>query len=356
MIRFRTGLIVCAVLLCLTEVAAEEKAQRLVWEKREKRVNVRDNGSVTIQYRFALRITKRSSRELLFPLPRENGLVALTEAWGRMHCLERQADVAKRDHHLVFSDVCDNAGIEYGFEVRTTMEGFADLFADSYPVTRDEQVLEQSYRLELESPGKLFWRLHGSVPVIDAPEESGTSGRSFHWIFGPSLTPGSTPAMLEVSLSPDWAVIAGRFEQLWNSRCEDFTPPAPAELGIEGADEETLVTGLQDYLQQRFSYRENRQPQHYRLPADCRETWESESGDCKDLTILGVRILNSWGMKVFPLLKAASGKSMVESLPNPMIFDHAVVGRIKGETVQLFDMWGDDRWHDGSSGAYLPVN
>jgi hypothetical protein len=347
--------IVCWLVLCFSG-AVDATEQTRAREQQKKEVTVSDAGEISMRYSFSFRLSDYSSQQVLLPLPAESDVVQLTAVWGTMKCPDREIIGVRSREGLSFPEVCQHAEVEYGFTALTEVYGFNDVFADIFFVGQADSVSEKQYVLQFQSARDIYWRLHGDVPVFGAPKSAQEHGRVFYWLLGSAPIKNSEMPLLEISTVSSWELIGRRFAELWQLQCENFDIPDPASLGIVATTMEGLLDGWQQYVQKKFSYQENKMKQHYRMPATCQEIWQRQYGDCKDITLLSVTILKGWGLKVFPVLVATGKKNTEEYLPNPMLFDHAVIGREDKKMLQFRDMWREHQWSENSPGFILRIN
>jgi len=90
------------------------------------------------------------------------------------------------------------------------------------------------------------------------------------------------------------------------------------------------------------------------IPANADETWSRRFGDCKAKTVLLTAILRELGIDARPALVSSQGGDAIDQrLPNPELFDHAIVrATIGGKTLWLDGTRHGDAYLDNLPSPY----
>ena len=112
-----------------------------------------------------------------------------------------------------------------------------------------------------------------------------------------------------------------------------------------------------NFLKNDFIYRRSPAPEHGLSPDNPLSVLHRGWGDCKDLSLLATAILRTMGIDTFVVL---TGRPRLNSanaaIPDPFIFDHALVGfRQNGETAYYDCLAPDPVVAVNDQYVYLPL-
>ena len=227
-------------------------------------------------------------------------------------------------------DLPVGARISLAVTITKDFPGFSGLFADNMLIDQNEAIRRVSYRIQF--PGQTTFicqiRLNG-----ESRENTDFTDR-FTWS-------GNDIRRLEifVSTATSWHQISQRYQALFESRLGKGLSPADFPDKLKDAaplkSTEEKIRAVMNFLKNDFIYRRSPEPDHGLSPDSPLSVLGRGWGDCKDLSLLATAILREMGIDAFVVL---TGKPRLNSakaaLPDPFIFDHALVGfRQNGETV-----------------------
>ena len=91
-------------------------------------------------------------------------------------------------------------------------------------------------------------------------------------------------------------------------------------------DEESFIKDAIRFVQDEVRYLGFENGTNAHIPTKSSAVFENRYGDCKDKSLLLSGILQSRGIKAYPVLvHSYNGRNLAETLPSPVVFDHCVV-------------------------------
>lgn len=243
-----------------------------------------------------------------------------------MECSNKRIYGKKVQAGVLFNSICNAGKIRCLVSVTDRDTELPDIYADEFILT-SEDIKHVSCSLHFEEKKVLYWKLDNrGMLETAAPDDNPVEDEDVTWKFSRDTADNTVPLVfLQVTSARTWAVVAGALASLWGKKCDDFSPPSAHDICPVAKNDMEKISGLLDYLKKDFKYIVSRDRGHFLTPASCTETWERRSGDCKDIAVLMVSILNSWGIDAVPALRVREGMDIKKHLPDPFIFDHAVV-------------------------------
>ena len=166
---------------------------------------------------------------------------------------------------------------------------------------------------------RYIWR-HENTPVFD-PEDS---IKTWEAIYGET----------QITTASSWAMVTERIVDAYASQ------PLPAELidivdQFDGTEAERVTAAFR-LVQEQIRYMGIEIGAGGYLPRDPSTVWARRYGDCKDKALLLVSILDRMDIAAdVVLVNLYDGDLLVDYLPSPYIFDHAIV-RVHGEDGPYF--------------------
>lgn len=325
--------------LCIGSGIAAADESRIEWLEKKRSVMVYAGGDTVVTYDYELYARPGFPGLLRFSLPVANRQTELESSWGTMSsCGCLTAGIL--DRGAVIFDVQPAGGyIQYGFRVRVQIGELETVFADEISLNRPGLAGRVAYRLRFDRSRRLFWQLPDDWLLDEASDVGNNPGADFCWVLRPQDDVGSRMAndRLMISTAPSWALVRETLARLWSAGGVGFTPPDPQSLGFKDACSGEMTVALLHYLRDHFDYRQSRCGAHLRLPDPIAETWQRKWGDCKDMVLLMTCMLRSWGVSAAPVLAATGRNAANVGLPNPLIFDHALLAVTDCGRTRYFD-------------------
>lgn len=138
----------------------------------------------------------------------------------------------------------------------------------------------------------------------------------------------------------DWAEPALDYIEEISSQLNDHCAAVEtlsAQLQLqENASIAEKVAAVSEYIQRNFTYKALSFGMRARIPRDPETILSNRYGDCKDLTIIAVRLLRELGVEAHPSLVRTS-MDFIPELPNLDQFDHMIVYIPDHEQAPLYD-------------------
>jgi transglutaminase-like putative cysteine protease len=195
----------------------------------------------------------------------------------------------------------------------------------------DEAVSRLAFRLRWERPGHLRWktagaalepttRLTGDVLEVSWLVEDVPAARY------ESDAPADTHQVPIVTFS-DWGTW-GDVAQFASRLFQSPKYPALASLiaRFKALPEHERIGAIIRFTQDDIRYLGLERGRHSHQPHAPQWVLERGFGDCKDKSLLGVTLLRAVGVEAWPVLVDTNqGMGLVDELPAPVLFDHAIL-------------------------------
>lgn len=230
--------------------------------------------------------------------------------------------------------------------------GFAELFADYLHIDQESPVKTASYRITFPQKTAFTCRItqHGESRQNTAYADF------FAW-----SGDGITNLDLILSTATSWEQIARRYRTHFQNRLGEGVPERdfPEKLrhiDVNGSPDEK-VRAVMNFLKNDLAYRSCRDMGHALLPDDPATVLHRGWGDCKDFALLAAALLREMDIETFVVLTGTPRPHCPgEVIPDPFLFDHALLGfRRNGETAYYDCLAPDSTVALNNQNVYLPL-
>lgn len=230
-------------------------------------------------------------------------------------------------------DIAKGSLVAVRFTVEASFPGFEGLFADYFSLDQAAPARKAEYTIRFPASLPFACRIRQG----DDRFEKEMTGDHFHW----SGT-GVRKLELMITTAESWESVSQRYNALYADRYGrglsfDQLPEAVSAAGNRSTEQKMEI--VFDFLQRHFSYRSHALLEHALLPASPKVVLERGWGDCKDLTLLSTALLRSLKIDAFVLLTGAPKSGAGGGpLPDPFLFDHAVLGVKNNGRVSYYEL------------------
>lgn len=312
-------------------VSSAEYADALIRLARTKNVAIDAQWRISARYTHEFEITSPEDGPKLRQILRE-----FAEA---DHVSEILSEICFPDGRAIPWDPLNNDAPPVGAEIRITamvnghFPGFAELFADSLHIDEDLPIGTAAYCVNFPQPTTFACRIDCGGECIRKTAVSD----HFNWR-GHDVT----RLALFISTATSWDQIAQRYQTHFQNRmgkglpAQDI-PDSLRDIGKAGAPDQK-IQAVMDFLDGRIMYRTDRGAAHALLPDAPATVLHRGWGDCKDLALLGAALLARMAVpSVIVLSGAPRGCLSDDGLPDPFIFDHALIGITENSAPAYYD-------------------
>jgi hypothetical protein len=220
--------------------------------------------------------------------------------------------------------------------IERNFPGFAELFADSMNIHQDAPVKTASYRITFPTQMNFICQI-----AQDSGFRQETSyGNCFAWS-GEDIT----RLDIMVSTATSWEQIENRYQAHFQSRLGGGLsitdiPKSLRDINRNGPSGEK-IQAVMNFLKTDLAYRASLTPAHALLPDDPATVLHRGWGDCKDLALLGTALLQKMDVHAFVVLTGTPRAHWKdEAIPDPFIFDHALIGISENGRPLYYDCLG----------------
>lgn len=240
---------------------------------------------------------------------------------------------------LVLSDIRPGDVVEYSYSVTGDNPIFEGRFYHEFSYGWAYELIHFRQRLVKPRGTELFVRSHGAAWD---PERRGLNDGE-EWIWNRDRIPGNkepsdapswhrSSPWVEVSEYSDWNGV-----EEWGLRV--FGHPDRDDEAVQA-----LAAGFGDpaeilrYVQNEIRYFGLEIGVNSHTPYPPSQVLAQRFGDCKDKTLLTIRLLEAKGISAFPVLVSVDrGRELPARLPTPRAFDHAIVYGVRDGKEFWFD-------------------
>ena len=244
---------------------------------------------------------------------------------------------------IIFHELKVGSTIEYGFTIETTFYGFEGLFSDRFKASDIFRVRKCQYTVLFPHKTKFRWILDRKQKGEKQKVKESYS-KNFEWECS-GLDSAKKVAVLKISTFSSWGEVKDHFVKLYreiiNAKNRAIALPK-VNIKKNSSTDEKIVSVLH-YLKNNFRYKTYISPAHMLVPDHPAEVLERGWGDCKDIVLLGVTILNKLGIEAFIVLTGPFNNHNVDlDIPDPYSLNHAIIGISSEKGVRYFDYLGSD--------------
>jgi transglutaminase-like putative cysteine protease len=235
---------------------------------------------------------------------------------------------------IVLKDVRVNDVIDYAYTMHGSNPVLGEKFFKEFSLGWTFSIDDLRVRVVMPEHRSLRYRLNRWKQ--DPVETVEDGHRSYEWHISPTKTINidtQTPKWykqrpsLQLSEYKDWGEV-----ELWASSL--FSPSKAGDKKLrelvsgwkkEGLDKRKLVYKALDFVQNDIRYFGFEFGENSHRPSPPSEVLENRYGDCKDKSLLFVKLMDQIGIEAYPALVSSSDLQAInDALPSPGMFDHAI--------------------------------
>ncbi len=249
--------------------------------------------------------------------------------------LEQQLFGGELTAFIVLKDVRVNDVIDYSYTIHGTNPILGEKFFKQFSLGWTFSIDDFRVRVEIPEHRSLHYRLHRWEQDPNETVEGGR--RSYEWHISPTKTiniDAKVPEWykqrpsLQLSEYKEWGEV-----ELWASAL--FSPSEAEKRTLrelvsgwkkEGLDKRGMLLKALDFVQNDIRYFGFEFGENSHLPSPPSEVLENRYGDCKDKSLLFVKLMDELGIEAYPALVSSTDRHAInDALPSPGVFDHVIV-------------------------------
>lgn len=302
---------------------------------RTKEVNIDSDWRITGLYTHEFRISHpddiRQIQRLIHQIAEQQDRFTLirTEI--------RHADGQRTHWNTDETDVLPaGTSVHLAFEISNTFPGFAGLFADYMHVDQSMPLENATYRITFPEKTAFIWRV-----VQNNEIHQNTSDADFFSWSGDNIN----RLDIMISTATSWEPVTERYQAYFQKRLgnglslTDF-PETFGNIDENGSRAEKVHAVL-NFLKTGIDYRARLHPGNRLFPDEPSTVLHRGWGDCKDIALLGTAMLQTMGIEAFVTLAGKPRMHGVgDPIPDPFIFDHALIGVTDNDRISYYDYPG----------------
>jgi transglutaminase-like putative cysteine protease len=262
------------------------------------------------------------------------------------HELKQQIFGGNLTTYIVLKDVRVNDVIDYSYTIHGTNPILGKKFFKDFSLGWSLSIDDLRLRVIMPEHRSLRYRLHRwEQNPIETVEDG---HRSYEWHISPTKIiniDAETPdwykqrPSLQLSEYKDWSEVELWASSLYSQNEADNKTLRELVNGWkkEGLDKQELVLKALDFVQNDIRYFGFEFGENSHRPSPPSEVLENRYGDCKDKSLLFVKLMDQLGIEAYPALVSSRDLLAInDALPSPGKFDHAIVKLIvDGKTYWL---------------------
>lgn len=223
--------------------------------------------------------------------------------------------------------------VRIAFEISAAFPGFTELFADYMHIDQDNPVQKVAYRITFPRELTFFYR----VAQEDEAFQHRRRANFFAW-----SVENVRRLDIMISTAESWEQIAQRYQTHFQKKLGKGMSGIDLKEPIENMDEKKSsaekINAVLNFLKTGIDYRAHLNPGNRLFPDEPSAVLDRRWGDCKDIALLGTIMLQAMGVDAFVVL---AGKPRInggmKSIPDPFIFDHALIGVADSRRTTYYD-------------------
>jgi hypothetical protein len=230
------------------------------------------------------------------------------------------------------------ASVKIVLAVSKAFPGFEGLFADTMRIDQAAPIKKAAYHIRFPEKTEFACQLIVRDEKGDHYRQNKSYADEFSWS-------GDNIRRLDLTISTatSWDQIRDRYQALFQGRIgEELIDPADlpglsTEIDCARPDDQK-IQDVMNYFKTHFDYQQQDGQHHGLLPDDPAAVMLRGWSDCKDIALLQSLILRRMDIDAFVVLSGTPAGERSESpLPDPFIFDHAMVGTNTSGRIAYYD-------------------
>lgn len=221
--------------------------------------------------------------------------------------------------------------------------GFEGLFADRMHINQNAPAAKTDYHIRFPEKTHFMWQIRSDHPSNNAVQRNTSFSDGFSWS-GNDIR----HLDLKISTAASWDAIKDRYQTNFQSRITSretaaaWLPALLPDIRPNSPDNEK-INHVMNFIRTGFDYQRHSGNGHGLLPDDPAAVIDRGWGDCKDMTLIAALLLQSMGIDAFVVLEGNPAADFIgATIPDPFIFDHAMVGTCANGQVAYYDCFSPE--------------
>ena len=228
--------------------------------------------------------------------------------------------------------------MKLAFAVSKTFPGFEGLFADTLHIHQATPVREVTYHIAFPEKTTFVCEIRRDHPSDTTTQQNSCFSDVFSWS-GHNVS----SLDLKISTAASWDIIKDRYQTNFQKRIKNgsaaisLLPGRLADFSPDISCSEK-INRVMNFVRNTFDYQRHARNGHCLLPDAPATVIHRGWGDCKDITLVATLLLQSMGIDAFVVLEGDRAAHFPgAAIPDPFIFDHAMVGTRANGRVAYHD-------------------
>jgi len=311
---------------------------------KQKDIIINSNWEMKMKYRYQIKVIslKDFSQFNEIAIPVSNHSRYISDIFSFIISENKQMTMGfHQKNKILFKKLKLNSIIEYGFTAHVKYPGFEKFFADLFYLNNEMKLYQAKYSVTFPKRIEFYWKLiDSSYKQIEMKKNY---SKTFSWKRN-DVVSESQAAFLSISTIKEWNDIKQRYMLLYQKikekKCKKIKLLTKFCTNTNKQTTSTVLYNIMEYLRTKIKYAPNLDRKHCLIPDSPDEVIERKWGDCKDITLLCNYLLNQCRIKSFIVLvsRNTNYQNSKNFLPNPFIFDHAVIGLKTANGLSFYDV------------------
>lgn len=326
---YAISITLCTIILLCVPV---DDAGALTYLAQTKHVGIDTDWQITGQYTYEFEISDPDDVRIINQILRQ--YTAQTNLFSELLITVQLPNGQKTTwEHLNQDLILPKTSVFIAYTISKTFPGFEELFADYMHIDQIIPVKKADYRITFPEKTAFIYQIsqgkesHQSESFTDFFSWSGNNIRHLD---------------IKVSTATSWEQITQRYLTHFQHRMKNGFIKTRLPESFKNIDTNSLpnekIDAVMDFFKNNFDYRRHSQSGHDLLPDDPDTVLHRGWGDCKDIALLETVLLQSMGIDAFVVLTGKPGNHCKERcIPDPFIFDHALVGIYENGSPAYYD-------------------